>query len=187
MKYESELKKIIQSDNWMISILKQVRKLELPDCWIGAGFVRNKVWDVLHQQTATPLNDIDVIYFDLKNTSKENDIQLEEILKQQEPNINWSVKNQARMHLKHGHAVYANCEKAISFWPETATAVAIRLNANNQLEHLAPYGLEDLFQLKVRHSPKSNYDAFLERLDKKKWEEIWNRLVIEREKKPQHY
>ena len=61
---EKELTEIIESDILMIDILKIVRGLELNDCWIGAGFVRNKVWDEKHGMKRTELNDVDVIYFD---------------------------------------------------------------------------------------------------------------------------
>ena len=30
----------------MLEVLRTVRALNLSDCWIGAGFVRNKIWDV---------------------------------------------------------------------------------------------------------------------------------------------
>ena len=46
--FTTELVTIIKSDTWMLSILEAVRSLDLPDCWIGAGFVRNKVWDYKH-------------------------------------------------------------------------------------------------------------------------------------------
>lgn len=38
------------------------------------------------------------------------------------------------------------------FWPESATAVAVRLSGNN-LEINAPLGLDDLFQLRLRPTP----------------------------------
>ena len=42
-KLEKELIEIIESDVWMTNILKVVRDINLNDCWIGAGFIRNKV------------------------------------------------------------------------------------------------------------------------------------------------
>lgn len=41
-----------------------VADLKLPDGLIAAGFVRNLVWDHLHGKNATPLNDVDVIFYD---------------------------------------------------------------------------------------------------------------------------
>lgn len=46
--FEQEILKIIGSDARRMEILKAVRTLELPDWIIGAGFVRNPIWDHLH-------------------------------------------------------------------------------------------------------------------------------------------
>lgn len=176
-----ELQRIIQDDPWMIDILKTVRNLELNDCWIGAGFVRNKVWDVKHGKTRTPLNDIDVIHFDDIRTEKTFDQQLEERLKDSSPSLNWSVKNQARMHLRNNHEPYSNCNHAISFWPETATSVAIRLNAQDEIECIAPHDLKDLFNLLVVPTPDFNPTTYRERIAQKEWEKSWNQLKIRME------
>ncbi|WP_196888455.1 nucleotidyltransferase family protein [Aureivirga sp. CE67] len=178
-KLEKELIQIIENDEWMIHVLKIVRDLNLKDCWIGAGFVRNKIWDVKHHKSRTKLNDIDVIYFDKSNTSKERDEVLENKLKENFPKLNWSVKNQARMHIKNGQNPYKDCEEAISFWPETATSIAVRINSRNKIEYIAPYGLDDLFQLKVKPSPKCDLKIYKSRIEKKGWKEIWNKLEIE--------
>ena len=78
---EDELIKIIEDDIWMLNVLKVVRDLKLKDCWIGAGFLRNKIWDIKHNKKRTKLNDIDVIYFDKSNISEEYDLQLENKLR----------------------------------------------------------------------------------------------------------
>ena len=46
-----------------MATLIAVEKLKLNDAWICAGALRNKVWDVLSNES-TVVNDIDVIYFD---------------------------------------------------------------------------------------------------------------------------
>lgn len=39
-----------------------MKSLALPDWWIGAGFVRSKVWDMLHKYTKrTPLGIDDLV------------------------------------------------------------------------------------------------------------------------------
>ncbi len=42
---------IIEKDQWMMKVLKAVKTLNLPDWWIGAGFVRSKIWDSIHGYT----------------------------------------------------------------------------------------------------------------------------------------
>lgn len=174
----NEFLKIIKTDLWMMNILKTVRDLKLNDCWIGAGFIRNKIWDVKHNKTRTDLNDIDVIYFDKIKVSKKYDVVLEKQLQTSNSTINWSVKNQARMHLRNKHKQYVNCDNAISFWPETATAIAIRINDKNDIEYIAPYGLEDLFGLLVVPTPNFDFKVFKNRIEKKQWMKIWNKLAI---------
>lgn len=94
--YENRLKRIVENDVYMVSILQAVEKLKLEDAWVCAGFIRNKVWDNLHN-IKTPLNDIDVIYFDNTDTSFEKEKQLEKELENLLPNKLWSVKNQVKM------------------------------------------------------------------------------------------
>ena len=175
---ENKLIHIIESDKWMTNILKIVRDLNLKDCWIGAGFVRNKVWDEKHRKDRTELNDIDIIYFDKSNLTKKFDLEIESKLRNLNPKLNWSVKNQARMHIRNGHKQYTDCNKAISFWPETATSIAVRLNFKNKIEYIAPYGLEDLFNLLVVPTPRFDLTIYNERITKKNWQKEWNMLKI---------
>lgn len=163
---------------WMIDVLEIVRNLKLNDCWIGAGFVRNKIWDEKHGKDRTELNDIDVIYFDKSNATKKYDSQIEEKLRNINPNLNWSVKNQSRMNIRNGHEQYIDCNEAISFWPETATSIAIKLDFKNRIEYIAPYGLEDLFNLLVMPTPKFDLTIYNERIEKKRWKEKWSKLEI---------
>ena len=55
---------IIKRDPFRMDCLHALRTIDLPQGYIGAGFVRNAIWDELHEKVKpTPLNDIDVIYF----------------------------------------------------------------------------------------------------------------------------
>ncbi|MDG4837648.1 nucleotidyltransferase family protein [Micromonospora sp. WMMD967] len=44
-------------------VLRAAAGLGLPDWWIGAGFVRNRVWDTISGLPALPERDVDVAYF----------------------------------------------------------------------------------------------------------------------------
>ncbi|MEN7547660.1 nucleotidyltransferase family protein [Rapidithrix thailandica] len=173
---KEKLYTIIREDQWMMDVLKTVKNLKLTDCWIGAGFVRNRVWDYLHQKERSELNDIDVIYFNSTNKTPERDQQIEGKLISDWPGLNWSVKNQARMHIKNHHPGYMDCEHALSFWSETATAIAVRLNNYGQLECIAPYGLKDLFNLVVRPTPFIDLRIYKQRIEQKAWKEKWPKL-----------
>ncbi|MVZ10324.1 nitrate reductase, partial [Enterobacteriaceae bacterium 8376wG6] len=128
----------LQQDNARMAALRTVRRLGLNDWCLGAGFVRNLVWDRRHGYTEpTPLNDIDVIHFDAERADAERDRMLEARLQQWLPRP-WSVKNQARMHLRGGRAPYRDSEEAISFWTEVETAIGARLNADDSITLVAP-------------------------------------------------
>jgi hypothetical protein len=186
---EEDILQLIESDSEMMAIIRAVKKLGLKDWWVGAGFVRSKVWDYLHGfKNKTPLPDVDVAYFDRsdfteteaaqESTKVEDDYQ--KILRELIPNINWSVTNQARMHLVHHTKPYSSSTDAISEWVETATSIAVSLDDNNQLILTSPHGIEDLVNLIIRPTPwaRNNMDEFNRRLEKKSWPSKWPLLKV---------
>lgn len=180
--YEKQLIDMIENDESIISILKTVEKLNLNDAWVAAGLVRNKVWDVLHN-IKTTINDIDVIYFNRTDTSWETEKELEKELGMLMPNQPWSVKNQARMHLKNGFDPYTSSYDGVAHFTEIPTAIAIKM-CNGELKIMAPYGLEDLFEKVVKPTPfyqktSKLHSVYVERLREKKWKGIWTGLSIE--------
>lgn len=59
------LRTLLFRDRLRRAALEAVAALDLPDCWIGAGFVRDAVWDELHGYgTRPPGGDVDVVWFD---------------------------------------------------------------------------------------------------------------------------
>lgn len=160
--------------------LEQVKALGLNDWYIAAGYVRNRVWDHLHGIDGEPaLADVDVIHFDATDLCEETDRMCEAALRAARPDRNWSVKNQARMHVRNHHEPYVDVADAMKRWPETATAVGITLTDEGNLDVIAPHGLADLFALVLRQSPCcGNQTLFLERIRTKKWKDRWHRLQI---------
>ena len=169
----------------MMEILRAARALDLPDWMIGAGFVRNKVWDHLHgfDDAGTPNSggsDIDLIYFDGSDLTWEKEIAYDERLKAI-VDANWSAKNQARMHIKHDREdEYKNSEEALSEWIETPTCVAVRLENDDTLTLFVPHGIDDLVNLIVRPSPVylNDLELFWSRVKGKHWQEKWPKLVV---------
>ena len=169
---------ILSSDKRIYSALEIVKKLGLNDCWIGAGFIRNCIWDYLHNiRTEVDGSDVDVVFYDHEDTTSEYELQLENVLNKLNPNFPWSVKNQARMQLKY-HLNYSTTLEAISFWPETATCIAARLNNHNSVDLIAPYGYDDLLNLILRPSPKIDTTVFYNRIKEKGWLKKWPKLKI---------
>lgn len=175
---------LIKEDEWMMDILRSVRLLKLPDWWVCAGFVRSKIWDTLHDfSERTPIPDIDVIFFDQTNISEFVEKKLEEKLKPLNPDIPWSVKNEARMHMKSNVSPYSSSVDAISKFPETATALGVKLNITDNVILTAPWGISDVVNLEVKPTPfftknKKRIEIYEERMTKKNWISIWSKLKI---------
>lgn len=174
------MKSIIRSDSMMMSLLACVRDLDLPDWYIGAGFVRNKVWDTISVKKNTRYEDIDVIYFDRKNLSEARDRHLEKTLSKKYPGQKWSVKNQARMHQRNGDRPYRSSADAIQYWPETVTTVAVTLGKRGALKTIAPYGLRDLFNFRIKPTPPfmKKMDIFHQRQKQKNWRKKWKQITF---------
>ncbi|WP_070885364.1 nucleotidyltransferase family protein [Pseudomonas argentinensis] len=178
----SHIQALMSADARRWEILQHVRDLRLPDCWVAAGFIRCAVWDHLHGHAPSPLpTDIDVIWFDPDNPLPERDFELEARLLNADNTLNWSVKNQARMHLRNGDRPYESATGAMAYWPDTATAVAVRLSASGEVEVAAPFGLDDLFDLVVRPAGRfrdEKRQLFLKRLYSKQWLTKWPGLTV---------
>jgi hypothetical protein len=151
---EEDVLNLIKKDNWMIHALIIAERQNLKNWFIGAGFVRNKVWDYLHGYSDLQKNktDIDLVYYDREGNNEEEDRQLsDELIK--ETGMEWEVVNEVYAHTFNNIAPYQSVEDAISQWPETATAIGVKLE-NGKLVLMAPYGINDMVNLTVRKSPK---------------------------------
>ncbi len=86
------------------------------------------MWDALHGYAEpTPIADVDVLFFDADEVTRERECAIEAALAEAMPGVPWSVKNQARVHRRDGDAPYADTADALRFWLEIPTAVAIRI------------------------------------------------------------
>jgi hypothetical protein len=164
----------------MMRVLEKVEELGLPDCWVGAGFVRNRIWDARGGRAKPDAqSDIDVVYFDTMNSLPQRDTAVERQLSGWSQEVVWSVKNQARMHRHNGDRPYLDTEDAIRHWPETATAIAARARGG-QVELIAPYGIFDLLNFIARPTPAFAHklDIYRARLEAKNWQVRWPRLTV---------
>ena len=181
---EHDILDLIRSDPWMMRVLAAAQQMHLPDWMIGAGFVRNKVWDHLHgfHNAVVPTADIDLVYFDPSDTSEETEKRLDEIL-HHTLDVAWSCKNEARMHTINEFPPFTSSTDAISKWPETATAVGVTRDGD-MLHLIAPHGINDLVEMIVRPTPafaatEKNKRKVFERMNQKGWITKWPRLRID--------
>jgi hypothetical protein len=181
---KEDIIQLMSEDEWMMNLLRSAQSLHLPDWWICAGFVRSKLWDALHGfGKRTPLPDIDVIYFDPTHIDEVEEKSLEGVLNRIHPHIPWSVKNEARMHIVNNIPPYSSSIDAISKFPETATALGLKLDEHNQIVLTAPCGIHDVIHLELRPTAyfsetKEGADIYNARLVKKNWQAIWPKIRI---------
>jgi hypothetical protein len=175
--------RIVRADPWRMSVLRAVRALDLPDWAVGAGFVRNAVWDRLHRFAAATTRapgDVDVLYFDPGDCARARETAIEARLAAAMPGVPWSVRNQARMHRRNGDAPYRDTEDALRYWLETATCVAVRLEPDDTLTVIAPYGLDDLLGLRSGPTPRgrARHEIYRARMRAKNWPARWPRVRV---------
>jgi len=183
---EERLIALVQGSPVFMDALRAVRSLGLASWCIGAGAVRNLVWDALHAHPQpSALADIDVCHFDAGDPEARRDAELQGRLQALRPDLPWELTNQAAVHLwfesVFGHAVspLRSLEEAVASWPEYATAVGISLDAQERLHVIAPHGLDDLFGLVVRRNPvRVSVATYRQRLAQKRYAERWPRVTI---------
>lgn len=190
LKTEHDIYELVRGDVRMMRVLQQAASLELPDWWIGAGFLRNRVWDELcGNAPADDGCDVDLAYFDPADTRPEHDWKLEEHARKLFPNVCWEIRNQARFGESDGYESYTSCADGIAHWPETASAIGARLRSNGELELLFTHGIDDLLRLVARpvtnNGVSAPMDLVLERVEKKGWCHRWPDLRVRQPEAPQ--
>ena len=181
MSAESDLAELVRDDEWMMRVLRCADSVGLPDWWIGAGFLRNAVWDRLSGREPRHDSDVDLAYFDPTSIATDRDWRMDEELRSRFPFAVWEVRNQARMYVQDGFAPYRSTRDGIAHWVETATCVGVRL-LDGEPDFLFCYGAEDLLGLVARPIPDyrsaDRITVFRERIAKKQWNERWPGLRI---------
>lgn len=176
---EQEIAGLVKNDPWMMAVLREAESLHLPDWMIGAGFLRNKVWDYLHgiKRQIADTNDIDLIYYDAGNQNEESDKALSKQMSGR-LGLEWEIVNQAYTHKWHNREnPYRNSIEALAEWVETPTCVAVTLKDGEPVI-IAPHEIDDLVNLKVRPTPTADMDTFNRRYQSKRWLEKWPKLKI---------
>lgn len=179
---EELIREWMAHDPMRMRALHLARELNLPDWCLAAGFVRNLVWDKLHGfDISTPLDDIDLVYFDPAHATREHDRRIEQELGAADPDLPWSVRNQARMHARNGDAPYRSTLDAMSYWVEQETAVGVRLDGDGRIEVVSAFGLDGLFAMRITPNRRKRNSAteFSARLARKNWLWRWPELRVD--------
>jgi hypothetical protein len=180
---DDRLRRMIRSCAWLMRVLMTVRDVGLPNAWVGAGAVRDLVWGQLYGSGFDPgdVHDVDVVFFDPDDLSRDRDAQATRVLCDAWAQVPWQARNQAAVHTWYaskfgGDPVcpFSSVADAIATWPETATAVAVRLDPAGQIGVCAPLGLTDLLAGVWRRNPRrASLHVSLARLARHKPGERW--------------
>lgn len=171
-----DLRARILADPYRARCLAILRETLGAEFWIAAGFVRNLVWDArFGDGRARPLEDLDVLYFNPDDPGVAADSAYDLMLREAAPDIPWEVRNQARMHLRNEDRPYTSLEDAMAHWLETATGIAVRLDAAEGVVITSAYGLDDLYDgvLRSTASGRARPHELTDRMAAKGWRGRW--------------
>jgi len=167
---EARLEAILRRSPSLMQVLETARALALPDWMVFSGAIYQRV---LNHLTGRDLDygikDYDLGYHDASDVSYEaEDVVIRRVAAAFEPPLRElvEVRNQARVHLwfegKFGepYAPLASTAEALSRFTTVAFAVGVRLEPDGRLTIAAPFGLDDLFALRLRPNPTRQTQGF---------------------------
>jgi hypothetical protein len=171
---ESELRErltaILCGTTPLIQLLSAARHLCLPDWLVFSGAVYQPV---LNHLTRRPLDygikDYDLGYFDDSDLSYEAEdavIRRVEAAFDEPLRSMVEVRNQARVHLwfetkfSEPYGPLSSTAEALQRFASATFAVGVRLESDDRLHIEAPFGLADLFALRLRPNPRRKTVGF---------------------------
>ena len=149
---------IVRSSPLLMEVLRGLRDDGLADHLLVAGAIYNLVWNRLTgRPDLTGINDIDVFYFDDRDLSYEaEDLVIRRLAARfAHLPLPVQVRNQARVHLwfpqKFGvpFAPLRSSGEMLGRYASRTHAVAARLEADDSLTIVAPFGLDDIFSFRI--------------------------------------
>ena len=180
----AQLVKILKGSPRLMHVLHIARDLNLPDWLVFSGAIYQTVWNVVTRRDYDyGIKDFDLAYFDADTACKAEDDVIQWVRDTFTPPLDTmvEVRNQARVHLwfeeRFGEP-YAPLERssdALTRFVSPTFAIGARLKDDGDLTIIAPFGLDDIFALKVRPNPYIPKGAGFDRAAasaKARWPEI---------------
>jgi hypothetical protein len=161
---EARMEGILRATPTLMRVLTIIRDLELPDGLVMSGAVYQPVWNhVTGRDPEYGLNDFDVGYFDPDISYDAEDLVIRRVAAACPAELRdlVEVRNQARVHVwfeEHFGQPYepytplTHSAEALERFTATAFAVGVRLSGD-RLRIDAPFGLDDLFAMRLRPNP----------------------------------
>jgi hypothetical protein len=168
--FDARLEAIVRATPSLMMVLETARDLALPDWMIFSGAVYQRVLN--HLTGRDPdygIKDYDLGYFDASDISYEaEDAVIRRVAAAFDPPLRElvEVRNQARVHVwfegKFGepYAPLTHTAQALERFTSTTFSVGVRLEASGGLTIAAPFGLADLFALRLAPNPTRKTNGF---------------------------
>lgn len=165
----AQLEAILRRSGPLMQVLGVLREIDLPNWQVFSGAVYQRVFNHLTGRDLDyGIKDYDVAYFDPDTSYEAEDAVIQRVASAFEPPLRdmVEVRNQARVHLwfegKFGepYAPLTSCAEALGRFVSPVFAVAVRLEADDGLSIRAPFGLDDLFAMRMRHNPTRHSPNF---------------------------
>ena len=181
---EDRLRAILRATPTLMRVLETARTLALPDWLVFSGAVYQPVWNHLTgREPDYGIKDYDLGYFDASDLSYEaEDVVIRRVAAAFPPPLRQRVeaRNQARVHLwfeDHFGEPYApltSTAQALTRFAAPVFAVGARLEADDSLAIVAPFGLEDLFAMRIRPNPLRHARGLAKVIDsaRSRWPEL---------------
>ena len=160
---EARLETMVLGSPRLMQVLTIARDLDLPDWRIVSGAIYQTVWNALTGRDPDyGVKDYDLFYFDGADTSYEaEDVVIRRAERAYPADLAAlvEVRNQARVHLwfeqRFGEPYDPlRCsDEALERFVGPAFAVGVRLEPDGRLDIAAPFGLDDIFALRIRPNP----------------------------------
>jgi uncharacterized protein len=181
------LEEIIRTDPDLMQVLTAASRIGLPHWRLGGGCVYQRVWNALTgRPRRTGIKDYDLVYFDAADLSWESEDKVTRTVMAALPDFHSvvEVRNHARVPLWFEQRFGFPCpsvahpDDVFRQYPLTVQSLGVRLEPDGALNILAPFGLADLFALRIRPNRslpnKASYEQKTRRLA-----ETWTELVVE--------
>jgi hypothetical protein len=160
---EARLVAMVQDSPTLMAVMRGLRALDLPDWRLVSGCVYQTAWNAITGRAPDyGLKDYDAVYFDPDTSYEAEDLFIKRAAAAFAPPLDAmiEVRNQARVHLwfeqKFGepYAPLASTDEALERFVCPAFAVGVRLEGDGRITVAAPFGLDDLFAMRLRPNPR---------------------------------
>jgi hypothetical protein len=184
VRHADELEGILRRSQPLMHVLTTLREISPPDWLVFSGAIYQRALNHLGSRDLDyGIKDYDVGYFDASDISYDaEDVVIRQVAAAFEPPLREmvEVRNQARVHVwfedkfNEPYPPLTSSAEALERFVSPMFCVGARLEADGRMTIVAPFGLDDLFDRRLRPNPNRDSTNF-ERIASKakaRWPEI---------------